>query len=239
MPTAEPGQAAWSRPWREVASDELSAALETIGSSRHCADGQIIYQRGDPGAELYGVKSGLVRAAAFTPNGYEGLLGLYPAGTWFGEVSLFDDLPRPVTTYAVGETELLVVRAARLRELLDRNPVWYRDFARVICHKLRGALTHIEGGFLPASMRIATRLLDLARAYGRPGADGLALALPLPQDDLAHMLGLTRQSVNKELGVLERAGWIKRRRGAISLCDPAALRRHVLEGGGSDPGGVP
>ena len=237
--TAPTRAATWSQPWRDIASPELGAALAAIGRQRALADGELLYARGDPGSELYGVGSGFIRLAAQTQDGEEALLGLYPPGSWFGEMSLFDELPRPTSAYAVGQTELLVVSAAALRRMLDGKPLWYRDFARVLCNKLRISLAHIESTYLPLSVRIVLRLLDLAQAYGQPldgeaGAGGIVIGLRLPQEDLARMLGLTRQSVNKELRGLESSGWLHIQRGRITLLDPAALRRHVREAGGGE-----
>ncbi len=228
----QPPKALWSEPWRDVAPPELVAALSALGHSRQLVDGELLYARGDCSQDLIGVRSGLIRMIGSTADGYEGLLGLYRAGTWFGEVSFFDALPRPADAYAVGATEVLIVPAERLREALDRNPVWYREFARVLCHKLRVALVHIESSFLPPPVRVALRLLDLVEAYGRTGADGVELDLVLPQEDLARMLGLTRQSVNKELRVFQAQGWLQVRRGRITLSAPDALRRFVHEAGG-------
>lgn len=225
-------KALWSESWRDIASAELTAALTALGQRRRLADGQMLYARGERGSELIGVVSGLVRLVGLTPDGHEGLLGLYRPGTWFGEVSLFDELPRPTDAIAVGATEVLIVPAARLHAVLDQNPRWYRDFARVLCHKLRLALTHIESAMLPVSVRVGLRLLDLAEAYGRPTDDGVLIDLSLPQEDLARMLGLTRQSVNKELRGFQAQNWLRLHRGRITLSEAGALRDHVRAHGG-------
>ncbi|TJY64686.1 Crp/Fnr family transcriptional regulator [Sinimarinibacterium sp. CAU 1509] len=230
----QPPKALWSEPWRDVAPPELVAALSALGHSRRLVDGELLYARGDRSQDLIGVRSGLIRMIGSTADGYEGLLGLYRPGTWFGEMSFFDALPRPADAYAVGDTEVLIVPAAPLREVLDRHPVWYREFARVLCHKLRVALVHIESSFLPPQVRIAIRLLDLAEAYGRPVEAGIEIDLSLPQEDLARMLGLTRQSVNKELRVLQAQGGLQVRRGRITLTAPDALRQRVRDAGGGD-----
>lgn len=224
----------WGQMWRDIASPELSTALQSIGTNRKLQDGQLLYQRGDPGNELYGVRSGLIRVQVVTPDGVEVLAGLYTPGTWFGEVTLFDDLPRPVSTFAIGPTEVLVVTAQKLRALLDGNPIWYRDFARVMCNKLRLAMLHIEASYLPMSVRIALRLLDLAKSFGKGTADGVLIGIKLPQEDLARMLGLTRQSVNKELGILEQNGWLAVKRGQITLKNVPALVQHIDAHGGAE-----
>lgn len=224
--------AAWSQHWQDIASPELTATLTAMGTSRRLGGGQMLYAKGDPGDALYGVQSGLIRMISAGKDGSESLLGLYAPGTWFGEISLFDELPRPASAYAVGDTELLVVSAAALREVLGRHPAWYRDFARVLCNKLRLTLEHMEDEALPTSVRIVQRLLDLGQAYGQTGPGGVVIGLKLPQEDLGRMLRLSRQSVNKELRALETRGWLRIRRGEISLLAMDALRRHVRDGGG-------
>jgi CRP/FNR family transcriptional regulator, cyclic AMP receptor protein len=230
-PDAAVPKARWSTPWQDIGTPGLVEALSALAKARRLGDGQMLYARGDRNDDLIGVRSGLIRLVGSTAEGYEGLIGLYRAGTWFGEMSFFDGLPRPTDAYAVGPTEVLVVPAAHLHEALDRNPLWYREFARVLCHKLRVALAHIEGSFLPPQLRIAIRLLDLAQAYGRPTAEGVMIDLRLPQEDLARMLGLTRQSVNKELKALQARGWLDVRRGRLTLTAAQALRAHVRDAG--------
>jgi len=226
-------KALWSTPWLQMAPPELVQALAALAMPRRLLDGEMLYARGDRNEDLMGVRSGLIRLVGSTVDGHEGLMGLYRAGSWFGEVSFFDGLPRPTDAYAVGPTEVLVVPAARLREALDRHPLWYREFARVLCHKLRVALGHIEASFLPPQLRVAIRLLDLAEAYGRPVATGLEIDLTLSQEDLGRMLGLTRQSVNKELKALQARGWLDLRRGRITLTAVESLRAHVRVSGGA------
>ena len=222
----------WSTPWLDGAPQELERALAALAMPRRLLDGEMLYARGDRNDDLMGVRSGLIRLVGSTVDGHEGLMGLYRPGSWFGEMSFFDGLPRPTDAYAVGPTEVLVLPAVRLREVLDRHPLWYREFARVLCHKLRVALGHIEASFLPPQLRIAIRLLDLAEAYGRLTAAGLEIDLILPQEDLGRMLGLTRQSVNKELKALQARGWLDVKRGRITLTAVDALRAHVRASGG-------
>ena len=181
---------------------------------------------------MFGVASGIIRVLATNSEGQEGLLGLYGPGTWFGEVSMFDQGPRPVSTYAEGETELWVVSAAQLRGVLDVNPIWYRDFARVLCNKLRLALSHIQSTALPVGVRVAARLLDLAQAYAADAKAGRGIEVRLSQEDLARMLGLTRQTVNKELREFERRKWLRLGRGQMVLLDRAALQQLVAEHAG-------
>lgn len=223
----------WSRTWDGLVSPELSQALFEASTLRKLVDGEMLYRRGDQSRELFGVSSGRLRLSITTADGSESLVGLYGPGTWFGEVTCFDERPRPTDVHAVGQTEVRVVPADKLRAILDRNPIWYRDFARVLCNKLRLALAHIETTILPISVRVGLRVLDLAEAY-RFGDANSPIEITLSQEELARMLGVTRQSVNKELREFERRGWVKLGRGKLVLLEGAALREHVERGGASE-----
>lgn len=217
---------AWSEPWNGLASPALGRALESVATQKSLADGELLYAHGESGRHMYGVARGIVRIVQHSIDGQEGLLGLYGPGTWFGEVSMFDQRPRPVSAYAEGETLLWVINAAQLQGVLDVNPIWYRDFAKVLCNKLRLALGHIQSTSLPVGVRLAGRLLDLGQAYGF-GPSQQQVNIDLSQEDLARMLGLTRQTINKELREMERLGWLKLGRGRVTLLDHAALQECV------------
>ena len=222
----------WSRTWEGLASPGLTQALAQIASLRRLSDREALYHRGEPGHYLVGIRSGALRLSAAGADGSEVTVGIYGAGTWFGEVSVFDQRPRPSDAHALGPTEVMLVPGVRLLEVLDANPLWYRDFARVLCNKLRLAMAHIESAILPPPVRVALRLLDLAQGMGEPGGEGMMLKLS--QEELGRMLGLTRQSINKALRLLEDRGWLLIRRSELVLLDSAALRAYVIEGGGGD-----
>lgn len=223
----------WSDPWIGVVDPELSKVLVELAVRRTLVDGEPLYRRGERSSDLVGVQSGLIRVEAVSGNGQVGLLGLYRPGTWFGEVSFFDKRPRPVDTYAVGVTEVMILPADKLLPILDRNPIWYRDFARVLCHKLRMALAYIESTAQPIAVRLSLRLLDFAEAYGKPTESGLLLDLKLSQEDLAHTVGLTRQSVNKELQILQAMDILVVKKNQITIRSIDGLRRRVADGGGA------
>ncbi len=208
----------WSNLWLDDAPPEIDAKLSQMSRFRTLADGELLYARGDRADGLIGVRRGMIRLVCIAPDGHELLFGVFAAGTWFGEMSLFDDEPRPLHAYAWGETEVCILPATAFRKLLDNNPHWYRHFARVLCKKLRLCFDYIEDALLlPLSDRLTKRLLDLAQVYGKQTTDGVYINFPLPQDDLARMLGATRQSVNKELRTLAAKGLILLRRGKVTI----------------------
>lgn len=227
----------WSQPWQGVVSTELTQALERISQRRAVKAGDILYRRGDTNRDMFGVVSGVVRMMIVAADGREMIAGLYTPGTWFGEVSVFDRLPRPTDAVVTQGGELLVASASRLEAMLADNPVFYKELAQVICGKLRVAFDFLEDSFLPVSVRICRRLLDLCETHGVAMQQGLLIDLRLSQIDLAQMLGLARQSVNREIKLLEAEGLIGQTSGRIFVRDKAALQaclnRQIHQAGGS------
>jgi CRP-like cAMP-binding protein len=217
----------WSRLWLDDAPAGLATALAAAAKPRRLADGELLYAKGDAATGLIGVRRGLIRNVHVAADGRELLFGLFAAGSWFGEISLFDAAPRPLHAYAMGETEVLLVPTAAFHAALEAHPAGYRHFARVLCHKLRVAFEQLEEFQQPLVRRLGKRLLDLAAVYGQPGPQGVDLGLSLPQEDLARMLGATRQSINKALRQLAVEQLVLARAGRLWLRDPAALRARL------------
>jgi CRP-like cAMP-binding protein len=219
----------WSQPWEGVVSPALTQALEGIAQRREYKAGEFIYRRGDTNRDMVGVVSGLVRMLYVAADGRELIVGLYTAGTWFGEVSVFDHQPRPTDALVTHDAQVLVAPADALMSLLDQNPLLYKDLARVVCTKLRVAFDFVEDTFLPMGIRVGKRLLDICMTHGVPITEGLLIDLRFSQEELAQMLGLTRQSVNREIKHLESLALIGQMGGKIFVRDVGGLQRWVQQ----------
>jgi len=131
-------------------------------------------------------------------------------GTWFGDISLFDGLPRTHDATAHGDTTLLVVRKPDFRELLARHSELYEALLRLNCRRLRLMFDVVEDlNTRPLASRLAKQILLLARSYGVPQGEEIRIGLQLAQEDLAQMLGASRQRVNQELKGFERDGAVR------------------------------
>ncbi len=215
-------------PWLRDLSPELVAHLQAMSVPRRLRDGERLYARGDAADGLYGVVSGRIRLSVPTANGREMLFVLFEPGSWFGEVSMFDGGPRPQDARADGDSELLLLPRARFLALLEQQPALYRGFARLLCRKLRTVLDYVEDAMtLPLAARLGKRLLELARIYGVDEPDGRRIDLALPQDDLARMLGATRQSVSKQLKAFEQQGLVGLRYRHVVVRDAEGLQRLI------------
>jgi len=205
----------------------LSPALRDtlLGEARllRLEPGQRLFRRGDPPCGLYAVLEGMMRVGAVGRDGKEALLTLVEPPYWFGEISLFDGQPRTHDAYAEGPTLLLQVPQAALLALLAREPAHWRDFALLMSQKLRLAFIALEEmSLLPAAPRLARRLLMMAEGYGETGPRRV---LHLAQEQLALMLGLSRQTTNQILKELQARGALRLTYGEIEIVDVELLRQ--------------
>lgn len=207
--------------------EEAVAAILARCKRRTLQDGEYLYRQGDSGDALYGVVKGRIRVGNTSPDGRELLVMLAERGEWIGEISLFDEGPRSQDAYAVGEVEVLAIAKQDFDALLADCPELYRHFLPMLCKKLRLALSYVESAMLyPLSARVAKHLLGLDEHYAELGEDG-ERSVKLPQDDLAKMLGVSRQAVSRELKRLEKAGIIAVAYGRVKICDAEALARET------------
>ncbi|WBG64881.1 Crp/Fnr family transcriptional regulator [Pseudomonas citronellolis] len=209
--------------WFQHLPAELREALGQAAIVRRLPAGQRLFARGDAPCGLYCVVEGRMRVGAVGASGKEALLALVEAPNWFGEICLFDGQPRTHDAYAEGPTTLLQVPLPTLHALLAEKPQYWRDFALLMSHKLRLAFTVLEEqALLPAAQRLARRLLMLAASYGE--AQASQRELHLPQEQLAAMLGLSRQTTNHLLKELEARGVLRLSYAGIEILDAHGLR---------------
>jgi CRP-like cAMP-binding protein len=178
--------------------------------------------RGAPDDGLYCLLDGLMRIGAASFAGKEALLAVIEPVNWFGEIALFDGRPRTHDAYAERDSVLFHVPRAPLAALLDDAPQYWHAFGLLLTHKLRLAFEAIEEtALLPASQRVARRLLLMAGGYGT-GAS-LRHVLKVSQEDLAMMLALSRQTINQILKQFEANGALKLGYAEIELVDVRRL----------------
>ncbi|WER48283.1 Crp/Fnr family transcriptional regulator [Cupriavidus sp. WKF15] len=210
----------------------LQQALLEDGAWRQLAAGEALFARGDAFDGLYCVAGGTMQVDAAGESGKAALLGLLEAGAWFGEICLFDGLPRTHDARAVHAALLWHIPRASLERRLAQHPSWWREFGLLLAAKTRMVFDFVEEmQLLPPAARIARRLAAIARGYGNPpSTEGETPAHPravqtvrIPQEQLAQMLGLSRQTVNQALRELESRGLLRLRYGSVDLLDLVAL----------------
>jgi CRP-like cAMP-binding protein len=196
--------------WFSKLSLPLRQAILSRANVKRMSDGALLGARGEPAEAWCGVARGAVRISSVSLSGKQITLTYAEPGTWFGDISLFDGLPHTHDANAHGETTLLIVRKPDFVELLAQHVELYEALLRLNCRRLRLMFDVIEDlNTLPLAARLAKQILLLARSYGVPQGEEIRIGLALAQEDLAQMLGASRQRVNQELKGFEREGALR------------------------------
>jgi CRP-like cAMP-binding protein len=196
--------------WFSRLSQPLRDAILSRARVRRLRDGAILATRGAHAEEWCGVARGAVRISTVSLAGKQVTLTYAEPGTWFGDIALFDGLPRTHDADAHGETTLLVVNKPDFHALLAQHVELYEALLRLNCRRLRLMFEHFEDlNTRPLQARLARQLLLLARAYGVQEGTEVRIGLQLAQEDIAQLLGASRQRVNQELKGFERDGALR------------------------------
>lgn len=208
--------------WFRTISHALQDWLCAAATVRRLAAGERVFARGAPPCGLYAVVEGAISATGVSPAGKEALLTLIEPPHWFGEIALFDGLPRTHDTIAVGPTTVVHIPQAALETLLREEPRYWQAFGLLLTHKLRLSFLVLEDtALLPAAVRLARRLLMMVEGYGEHAQRRV---IALQQEQLAMMLALSRQTTNQILQELGAQGAIRLARGEIEILDIDKLR---------------
>ena len=206
---------------------DLQALADAV-RRRRFARGQAVFSKDDPGDTLYIIEEGSVRIYLPSPQGADLTLAVLGAGEFFGHLALLDGGPRSASATALRETTALALDRADFTDLLQSRPQAAMAVLASVTQRLRE--TNETAGdlvFLNVGGRLAKKLLDLAAGHGVQRPDGVLLDVPLTQEELANMLGVTRESVNRHLSLLRRQGAVSREGRRFLIRDAEALRRYV------------
>ena len=211
------------RQWPEKHVQELVASAPEI----RAAKGKAIVRQGDTFRGLYLVLSGSVEVSAAGASGRRYIHRYARPGTAFGFMSVFDPQPSPYSYVAHEPTRMLFIRTETFIATLMRHPELWLSVARHLAGFQRVALDVVqEQVFEGIRPRLARALLSLSRAWATAPAEP---GLQITQDELAGLVGVSRQSVSKELKRLEREGLVRIGYARIAVPDAAALERVVHE----------
>lgn len=196
--------------WFSKLSAPLREAILSRAYVRRLKDGATLTSRGAAAEEWCGVALGAVRISSVSLAGRQVTLTYCEPGVWFGDISLFDGLPRTHDADAHGPTTLLAVRKPDFKALLAQHVELYDALLRLNCRRLRLMFDQIEDlNTRPLRSRLAKQVLLLAKSYGIAQGAEIRIGLALAQEDLAQPLGASRQRVNQELKGFEREGAVR------------------------------
>lgn len=202
---------------------ELDLLLQST-TTKTLAPKEILCRKGDPGNQLYGVMAGSLKVTTTGTDGKDVMFGLMGPGEVIGEIALLDGEERSATVTAVERTELLTLHRRELIPFLEKNPKAAIALASVLAARVRALSDRAEDRqTMPLPGRLAKRLLLLADEYGKHPIVGGPVELRMPQQDLADLVGTTRESVNKQLRAWEQEGIVELGRSRVILRKPDAL----------------
>ena len=185
---------------------------------------EIVYAAGDPPNGLFALISGEIRITQTTAAGRSALLMIASPGVWFGEAAMIDGQPRTSDAVAVGRVVVLQLSPLVFHRLTLDNTQHYAAFARLVCAQYRQAMEYIvTTSILPLPVRLAQRLLSLAQSHGLQDRDTIIINLRLSQENLAEMVGVSRQSLNRALKVLESKGIVSVGYSSLTIRNGPAL----------------
>lgn len=212
--------------WFAALPEEIRTDVLARSGKRYLQSGERLYVRGTGSDGFYGVIEGAVRLGGISAEGRETVLDFFGPGSWFGETSLLDGLPRSHDADAHGPTVLLHLRPREFDELQLAHPPFARALARLVALRLRILLMALEQYSAQSlEQRLASRLLMLAGPYGRAVPEGTRIELHLPQETLAQLIGSTRQRVNQILKAWQARSILSQQYGRITVSDPTELER--------------
>lgn len=209
------GGAELFRGFGDQAVEAVAAQATTVQFDRN----ELVFEQGDEAADLYVVSGGIVAITRRAPDGRESVLALMECGDLFGDMSLWDAGRRSADARVLEPTELVRIPYPALRAVLDDHPALLWEVVAFLSRRLRTTDAVLaDAAFLDVPGRTAKRLLDLAGGHDD-------FVLPVTQEELAGMVGASRERVNKAISTFARLGWITQSERRYAITNRAELER--------------
>jgi CRP/FNR family transcriptional regulator, cyclic AMP receptor protein len=185
--------------FRDFDQDELAQVAQLVTTRRY-EKHQTIFREGDPGHTFYVILSGSVAVVRITPEGRETILSILKERDFFGEMSVFDTSSRAAGVRTLTEAEVGAIERDDFLNLIDRNPKIGRLLVIALSERLRAANRLIAATTSQdIRSRLAALLLNLMQNFGEPAQTGTRIGLRLTNQEMANMIGTTRETVNRTL----------------------------------------
>jgi CRP/FNR family cyclic AMP-dependent transcriptional regulator len=215
-------------PLFESLDEEETRALRTGVTEVELARGERLFDEGDVGDRLYVVLDGKIKLTRTAADGRENLISLVGPGEMFGELSLFDPRPRTMSASAVTDVRLAALAHEDLRSWLSGHPDVALHLLAALARRLRRTNEVMSDlVFTDVPGRVAKALLDLAARFGVQQEDGLQVNHDLTQEELAQLVGASRETVNKALADFVARGWIQLHPKSVLLIDTERMRKRA------------
>lgn len=212
--------------WFASLSSTLRHDILRSASVFRYADGEVIALRGEPATGWMACCGGAVQVCSVTANGKSVTLDYVEPGQWLGALEVLDGAPHQQEVSAHGATAILRVPRQAFLSILSAHTELYGALLRQQAGCMRRLVEQVDDlKTLGLRQRLARQLLELARKYGLPDGQGIRITLRLAQQELAQLLGASRQRINEQLKHMERQDTIRMDAGALVLWNVGALQR--------------
>ncbi|MDT5069325.1 MAG: family transcriptional regulator, cyclic receptor protein [Mycobacterium sp.] len=207
------------------------SAVSALTRHLHSIDfprGHEVFTEGGPGDHLYIVISGKVKIGRRSPDGHDNLLTIAGPSDMFGELSVFDPGPRTSSATTITEVRAVSMDRATLRAWISDRPETAEQLLRVIARQHRRATNNLADQlFIDVPGRVARQLLQLARRFGTQEQGALRVTHDLTQEEIAQLVGSSRETVNKTLSDFAQRGWIRLDGKSVLISDTERLARRA------------
>ena len=208
--------------------DGSAEALEKAMGTLRLSKGEILFREGETEDRLYVVVAGKIKLGRSGSAGRENLLAVLGPGQMFGELSVFDPGPRSTTATAVTAVEVRTLEHDELMRWIEGHPEVARSLLGQLAARLRRANDVVADlVFSDVPGRVAKQLLELARRFGDRKDDGVHVHHDLTQEELAQLVGASRETVNKALADFAARGWIRLEPRSVTLLDVERVERRA------------
>jgi CRP/FNR family cyclic AMP-dependent transcriptional regulator len=186
--------------------------------------GHLIFAEGEPGDLLYIIISGKVKIGRRCHDGRENLLSIMGPSDMFGELSIFDPGPRTSSATTITEVRAALMDRDALRAWIAVRPEIADRLLRVLARRLRRTNSNLTDLiFIDVPGRVAKKLLGLAQRFGTREGGAMRVTHDLTQEELAQLVGASRETVNKALSDFAQRGWIQMEGKSLLICDSEGL----------------
>jgi CRP/FNR family transcriptional regulator len=208
--------------------EEAATAVQASMASVTLPRGEVLFTEGEPGDRLYVITTGKLKLGRSAPDGRENLVAVLGPGEMFGELSLFDPGPRTATASALTDSTLMGLGHEDLRPWLAGRPEVALHLLQALAKRLRRTNESVADlVFTDVPGRVAKALLDLSNRFGEERDEGIRVSHDLTQEELAQLVGASRETVNKALADFAGRGWIRLEARAVVLLDAERLVRRA------------
>jgi CRP/FNR family cyclic AMP-dependent transcriptional regulator len=211
-------------------ADSVWRRYQDLGTATTFERGETIYSQGQTATEFYLLARGRVHIYILRPDGTQRVLGIAEPGSTFGESSCFDGLPYYASAVALARTCVRSFSRSWVLGMVDEDPDLLAGIFQALVRKQRQLAMQVATGGLKAEDRLLLLMNHLTGAYGQPMPDGtIRLQMHLSTEELAHLIGLTRVTISRELSAMVQRGIIRKQKWDIVILDPEALRVNTVK----------